>query len=136
VACPAAPTAGASAATVPLGPGKPRLMVFFATWLAGTSNLKAHLAAPNRYASAAVARHLPPPVDVDEAVTEPSATTAAMFLDGRGPLKYPVAMDETGRLADGCGVQDQRGGDRWEASQARRLDRSGLQSPRVLIGRY
>jgi hypothetical protein len=30
------------------------------------------------------------------------------YLAGLGqPLRYPVALDETGRLADGYGVQDQ-----------------------------
>ena len=29
------------------------------------------------------------------------------FLGTVGPLDYPVGMDETGRLADGYGVQDQ-----------------------------
>jgi hypothetical protein len=45
---------------------------------------------------------------VDEATTEPSSAAAAAYLRGLGaPLRYPVAADPTGRVADGYGVQDQ-----------------------------
>ena len=45
---------------------------------------------------------------VDEAATEPSPATVAGYVKGLGrPLAYPVALDTTGRLADGYGVQDQ-----------------------------
>ena len=51
---------------------------------------------------------LPPLVGVDEAVSEPSPGAARAHLQGLGwPLSYPVALDTTGRLADGYGVQDQ-----------------------------
>jgi hypothetical protein len=47
-------------------------------------------------------------VAVDEAAAEPSLATVRAYLTSLGrPLGYPVALDETGRLADGYGVQDQ-----------------------------
>jgi cytochrome oxidase Cu insertion factor (SCO1/SenC/PrrC family) len=107
----AAPVAGgagaAASAPVTLGPGKARLVVFFATWLTETSNLKAELTGLNAYVKAAAARHLPALTAVDETVTEPSVHTVTSYLKQIGPLSYPVGLDETGRVADGYGVQDQ-----------------------------
>jgi cytochrome oxidase Cu insertion factor (SCO1/SenC/PrrC family) len=101
-------TASAPAAgTVTLGPGKARLVVFFATWLSETSNLNTELAGLNAYAKDAASKHLPALTAVDEAATEPSAATVNAYLHQLGPLAYPVALDETGRVADGYGVQDQ-----------------------------
>ena len=90
-----------------LGPGKPRLVVFFATWLTETSDLKAELTGLNSYVAAAAKNHLPALTAVDETVTEPSAAAVSAYLGQVGPLSYPVALDETGRVADGYGVQDQ-----------------------------
>ena len=107
----AAPAGGgtgpASAGTVTLGPGQARLVVFFATWLTETSDLKSELATLNSYAKAAAGKHLPALTAVDETVTEPSATAVTSYLHQLGPLAFPVALDETGRVADGYGVQDQ-----------------------------
>lgn len=111
VTLPAAPAAGgtgsASGNTVTLGPGKPRLVVFFATWLTETSDLKSELTNLNAYAKAAASKHLPALTAVDETVTEPSPAAVKSYLHQLGPLSYPVALDETGRVADGYGVQDQ-----------------------------
>jgi len=102
-----------SLATVPsgsitLGPGKARLFVFFATWLNQTSDLKAQLLALSKYQHAAASSGLPGLVAIDEETTEPSPATVRSFLAGIGkPLGYPVAVDPTGRVADGYGVQDQ-----------------------------
>jgi cytochrome oxidase Cu insertion factor (SCO1/SenC/PrrC family) len=107
----AAPAAGgtgsAPAGTVTLGPGKARLVVFFATWLSETSDLRAELAGLNAYVKYAASKHLPALTAVDEAATESSDATVSSYLHQLGPLSYPVALDETGRLADGYGVQDQ-----------------------------
>jgi cytochrome oxidase Cu insertion factor (SCO1/SenC/PrrC family) len=107
----AAPAAGgtgaAPAGTVTLGPGQARLVVFFASWLSETSDLSAELAGLNAYAKDAASKHLPALTAVDEAVTEPSDTAVNALLHQLGPLSYPVALDETGRVADGYGVQDQ-----------------------------
>jgi cytochrome oxidase Cu insertion factor (SCO1/SenC/PrrC family) len=108
-----APTTPAKLNAVPsgsvtLGPGRPRLVLFFATWLTQTSGLRAQLTALNRYARAARHGKLPQLVAVDEAATEPSAGAARSFLRRLGhPLGYPVALDPAGRLADGYGVRDQ-----------------------------
>jgi cytochrome oxidase Cu insertion factor (SCO1/SenC/PrrC family) len=100
--------AGVPSGSVTLGPGRPRLVMFFATWVAETSDLRSHLLALNSYARAARHGRLPGLVAVDEASTEPSPAAAAAYLKGLGaPLRYPVAADPTGRVADGYGVQDQ-----------------------------
>ena len=94
--------------SVTLGPGRPRLVVFFATWLTETSDLRAQLLALNSYARAARQDGLPALTAVDETVIEPGVAAVRSYLAGLGqPLEYPVALDETGRLADGYGVQDQ-----------------------------
>jgi cytochrome oxidase Cu insertion factor (SCO1/SenC/PrrC family) len=93
---------------VTLGPGKPRLTVFFATWLAQTSDLTSELTGLNQYVQAARADNLPGLVAVDEEASEPSLSAVTSYLAGfHGSLRYPVALDETGQLADGYGVQDQ-----------------------------
>jgi cytochrome oxidase Cu insertion factor (SCO1/SenC/PrrC family) len=107
VAHPEGWTGYAPTSTVTLGPGKPRLVVFFATWLSETSNLKAELAALNAYAKDAAKNHLPALTAVDETVTEPSTAAVSAYLSKVGPLDYPVGLDKTGRVADGYGVQDQ-----------------------------
>ena len=40
-------------------------------------------------------------------MTEPSEAAVASYVRSLGPLDYPVALDKTGRVADGYGVQDQ-----------------------------
>jgi cytochrome oxidase Cu insertion factor (SCO1/SenC/PrrC family) len=93
--------------SVTLGPGKPRLVVFFATWLTETSDLSAELTDLKAYAMAEAGKHLPALTAVDETVTEPSMAAVNDYLATLGPLDYPVALDKTGRVADGYGVQDQ-----------------------------
>ena len=91
-----------------LGPGAPRLVMFFATWLSEVSDLKSELIDANAYAATARQDGLPPLVAVDETVVEPSAQAVRTYLGSLGtPLSYPVALDTTGRVADGYGVQDQ-----------------------------
>jgi hypothetical protein len=99
--------AAQNAPAVALGPGTPRLVVFFATWLTETSDLKAELAVLNAYAKDAAMHHLPALTAVDETVTEPSAQAVSAYLAKAGPLSFPVGLDETGRVADGYGAQDQ-----------------------------
>jgi len=50
---------------------------------------------------------LPALTAVDETVTEPSDAAVANYLHTLGPLDYPVALDKSGRVADGYAVQDQ-----------------------------
>jgi cytochrome oxidase Cu insertion factor (SCO1/SenC/PrrC family) len=91
---------------VTLGPGQPRLMMFFATWLSEVGDLHAQLDTGNAYAAYAAAHGLPKLTGVDETVVEPSASYVRDYLGQLG-LKYPVGLDTTGRVADGYGVQDQ-----------------------------
>jgi hypothetical protein len=101
-------SAATSGAGVSLGPGQPRLVMFFATWLSEVSDLKSELLQGNAYVAAARRERLPQLVAVDETVVEPSARTVRSYLAGLGqPLSYPVGLDTTGRVADGYGVQDQ-----------------------------
>jgi cytochrome oxidase Cu insertion factor (SCO1/SenC/PrrC family) len=93
--------------SVTLGPGQARLVVFFATWLRETSDLNAELTGLSAYAKAAPARHLPALTAVDETASEPSVAAVTSYLKKLGALGYPVALDKTGRVADGYGVQDQ-----------------------------
>jgi hypothetical protein len=91
---------------VDLGPGSPHLVLFFATWLSEVSDLKSELLAGNAYVTAARKNGLPPLVAVDETVVESSAQAVRTYLSGTS-LSYPVALDTTGRVADGYNVQDQ-----------------------------
>src|SRR5258708_6676906 len=98
---------GVPSGSVTLGPGQAHLVMFFATWVAETSDLRAHLLALNGYAHAARHGRLPGLVAVDEQATEPSPAAAAAYLKSLGAaLRYPIAADVTGRLADGYGVAD------------------------------
>jgi hypothetical protein len=82
--------------------------MFFATWLSEVSDLKSELVDGNAYVTAARKEGLPSLVAVDETVVEPSAQTVRTYLGSLGTsLSYPVALDTTGRVADGYGVQDQ-----------------------------
>jgi cytochrome oxidase Cu insertion factor (SCO1/SenC/PrrC family)/thiol-disulfide isomerase/thioredoxin len=92
-----------------LGPGRaPRLYMFFATWDSEVTDLARALEALNGYQSAAAAAGLPKLTVVDEASVEPSARALPAFLAKLPhPLSYPVAIDRTGRVADGYGVQDE-----------------------------
>ena len=82
--------------------------MFFATWLSEVSDLKSELVSANAYVTAARRDGLPQLTAVDETVVEPSAQAVRSYLGSLGTsLDYPVALDTTGRVADGYGVQDQ-----------------------------
>jgi cytochrome oxidase Cu insertion factor (SCO1/SenC/PrrC family)/thiol-disulfide isomerase/thioredoxin len=99
----------AGGGTLSLGPGEAaRLYLFFATWDRQVTNLAGQLEALNAYQSAAAGAGLPALTAVDEASVEPSPQALSAFLDKLPhPLSYPVAIDRTGRVADGYGVQDE-----------------------------
>ena len=92
--------------SVKLGPGaSARLFLFFATWNQATSALAGQLDALNRYQAIAARSGLPPLTAVDEASVEPSSSTLTNFLHRLPhPLSYPVAIDRSGKLADGYQV--------------------------------
>jgi cytochrome oxidase Cu insertion factor (SCO1/SenC/PrrC family) len=105
---PATSASATSGAKVLLGPGTPHLVMFFATWLSEVSDLKSELVDGNAYVAAARKDGLPPLTGVDETVVEPSVNSVRTYLSSLGTsLSYPVALDTTGRVADGYGVQDQ-----------------------------
>jgi cytochrome oxidase Cu insertion factor (SCO1/SenC/PrrC family)/thiol-disulfide isomerase/thioredoxin len=93
---------------VKLGPGSPRLLLFFASWDQEVMDLKTHLEGLNGYAAQAKADGLPRLTAVDEGTVEPN-TSALPHLLGQlqAPLTYPVAIDQSGQVADGYGVQDE-----------------------------
>jgi cytochrome oxidase Cu insertion factor (SCO1/SenC/PrrC family)/thiol-disulfide isomerase/thioredoxin len=100
----ALPLAGGG--TLAFGPAAgPRLYAFFATWDAQVTDLAKQLRELDRYATM---RGLPSLTAVDEGSVEPSPAALPRFLSALGrPLAYPVAIDSSGRVADGYGVQDE-----------------------------
>ena len=112
---PAAPTslpAADGGGYVSLGPGQPgeqnqaRLYLFFATWDQEITSIGGQLDALNAYQSASAAARLPGLTAIDEGSVEPSASALPNFLAGlTHPLSYPVAIDGSGQVADGYGVQ-------------------------------
>ncbi len=93
---------------VQLGPGSARLLLFFASWDVEVTDLPRQLQLLNGYAQRAKAGKLPALVAVDEASVEPNASDLPHLLARlRTPLRYPVAIDRTGQVADGYGVQDE-----------------------------
>jgi thiol-disulfide isomerase/thioredoxin len=94
--------------TVALGPGKPHLHLFFATWDQEVTDVREQLDALNGYQQHAKADRLPALTAIDESSVEPSPQALPRFLRALPhPLSYPVAIDGSGRIADGYGVQDE-----------------------------
>jgi cytochrome oxidase Cu insertion factor (SCO1/SenC/PrrC family)/thiol-disulfide isomerase/thioredoxin len=91
---------------VELGPGKARLYLFFATWDSQTTAIAADLDELNTYSQAAGRAGLPPITAIDEGSVEPSARALPNFIQSLpAPLRYPVAIDRTGGVADGYQVE-------------------------------
>jgi cytochrome oxidase Cu insertion factor (SCO1/SenC/PrrC family)/thiol-disulfide isomerase/thioredoxin len=95
--------------SVQLGPGaKPRLILFFDTWDSEVTGLARELEALDAYAESAGREGLPALTAVDEASVESSPAALPRFLRSLPhPLSYPIAIDSSGRLADGYRVQDE-----------------------------
>jgi cytochrome oxidase Cu insertion factor (SCO1/SenC/PrrC family) len=102
----AASLAAVNSLPVRLQPGRPRVVLFFATWLSQTSNLRSQLAGLNDYVSLAKRDGLPPLVAVDELPTEVSSQAVRSYARSLPAPMYPIALDTAGRVADGYGVQD------------------------------
>ena len=98
----------AGGGSVRLGPGSgAHLVLFFDTWETQIIDLRAQLEALDRYQTAARKQGLPPLVAIDEAGVEASPEALPRFLRSLPqPLSYPVAVDRTGGVADGYGVED------------------------------
>ena len=90
-----------------LGPGRSRLLVFFATWDRQLTGLTGGLESLNRYQRLAVRRRLPRLVAVDEGAVEPPGALAPFLHGLPTALRFPVAIDGSGRVADGYEVQGQ-----------------------------
>ncbi len=98
----------AGGGSVSLGPGRPRLYLFFATWDQEITSLAGQLEALDKYAPGAAAPRLPSLTAVDEGSVEASPASLRSFLATLpNPLAYPVAIDRSGRVADGYAVQGQ-----------------------------
>ena len=91
---------------VALGPGTPHLYLFFDTWDREVTSIAGELDALNAYSAHARAAHLPALTAVDEGSVEPSRSALPSFLrELPQRLRYPVAIDTSGRVADGYEVQ-------------------------------
>ena len=91
---------------VAVGPGQPHLYVFFDTWDREVTSIAGELDRLNAYSAHAGGGHLPALTAVDEGSVEPSASALPSFLRQLPQrLRYPVAIDTTGRVADGYEVQ-------------------------------
>jgi cytochrome oxidase Cu insertion factor (SCO1/SenC/PrrC family)/thiol-disulfide isomerase/thioredoxin len=99
----------AGGGSVQLGSGaKPRLILFFDTWDSEVTSLARELQALDAYAESAGREGLPALTAVDEASVEPSPAALPRLLRLLShPLSYPIAIDSSGRLADGYRVQDE-----------------------------
>jgi len=99
----------AGGGSVRLGPGaRPRLVLFFDTWDSEVTGLARGLDALDAYTGSAGREGLPALTAVDEASVEPSPVALPRLLRSLPhPLSYPVAIDSSGRLADGYRVQDE-----------------------------
>ena len=94
--------------TVALGPGRPHLYLFFATWDQEVTNLRKELDALNGYQQGATANGLPRLTAIDEASVEPSSRALPTFVQALPhALSYPIGIDASGRVADGYGAQDE-----------------------------
>ena len=99
--------AGTPNTTVELGPGHPHLIVFLASWLTETSDLKTQISILNEYQSTAQHDGLPSLVAIDLATSEPQAGSLAGTFGALGIRpQFPVVSDALGALADGYQVQD------------------------------
>jgi cytochrome oxidase Cu insertion factor (SCO1/SenC/PrrC family)/thiol-disulfide isomerase/thioredoxin len=101
--------ASAAGGTVQLGPsGAARLFLFFDTWDSQVMDLSGELRALDRYQHAGAAGSLPALTAIDEGSVESSPGALRDFLRRLPhPLSYPVAIDQSGRVADGYGVEDE-----------------------------
>ena len=89
---------------VTLGPGKARLVLFFDTWDRQVTDLAGGLTQLGAYQTLARQKGLPPLTAVDEASVEPTGMLNLFMRSLRKPPNFPVALDSTGRLADGYEV--------------------------------
>ncbi len=90
-----------------LGPGHPRILLFFATWDRQITGLAGGLEALRRYQSQARRQGLPQLTAVDEGSVEPRGALRSFIHTLPSGLNYPMGIDSTGRVADGYEVAGQ-----------------------------
>lgn len=90
-----------------LGPGKPRMVLFFATWDRQITGLAGGLEGLTRYESLAARQGLPELTSIDEGSVEPPGALHSFMQALPSRLNYPVGIDASGRLADGYEVEGQ-----------------------------
>jgi cytochrome oxidase Cu insertion factor (SCO1/SenC/PrrC family)/thiol-disulfide isomerase/thioredoxin len=95
----------AGGGTLRLGPGRPRVYAFFATWDQQVLGLAAGLEGLAGYSAEAHRLGLPALEAVDEGIVEPPGALSRFLTGLPRPLSYPVAIDGNGRLADGYEVE-------------------------------
>jgi cytochrome oxidase Cu insertion factor (SCO1/SenC/PrrC family)/thiol-disulfide isomerase/thioredoxin len=95
----------AGGGTVQLGPGRPHLYLFFATWDRQVTGLAGGMEGLADYNAIAARDGLPSLQAVDEASVEPPGALSQFLSTLPKPLPYPVAIDRNGRLADGYEVE-------------------------------
>jgi thiol-disulfide isomerase/thioredoxin len=81
------------------------VFLFFATWDRQITGLATGLEALDRYGAAARRRGLPALDAVDEGSVEPPGALRQFLSTLPRPLDYPVAVDRSGRVADGYEIQ-------------------------------
>jgi cytochrome c biogenesis protein CcmG/thiol:disulfide interchange protein DsbE len=96
----------ATGGTLSVGPGRARLLLFFATWDQQVTGLAGGMEGLNRYQAQAARADLPALTAIDEGSVEPPGALGP-FLHSLPSLTYPVAIDQDGRLADGYEVLSQ-----------------------------
>ena len=89
-----------------LGPGSPRLLLFFASWDQEVMDLKTHLEALNGYATQAKADGLPRLTAVDEGTV--AGWAAAGGDPGAAPVAGPLTLPSP-RRGEGGGGGRRRG---------------------------
>jgi cytochrome c biogenesis protein CcmG/thiol:disulfide interchange protein DsbE len=92
---------------VKLGPGRARMVLFFATWDRQITGLAGGLEGLKRYQSLALRDGLPQLTSIDEGSVEPRGALSSFVKSLRSRLNYPVGVDTSGRLADGYEVDGQ-----------------------------
>jgi cytochrome oxidase Cu insertion factor (SCO1/SenC/PrrC family)/thiol-disulfide isomerase/thioredoxin len=90
-----------------LGPGRARMVLFFATWDRQITGLASGLEGLKRYQSLAIRKGLPRLTSIDEGSVEPPGALGSFMQTLRPRLNYPVGIDTSGRVADGYEVDGQ-----------------------------
>lgn len=87
--------------TLKLGPGRARMVLFFATWDRQITGLAGGLEGLKRYQSLAAREGLPRLTSIDEGSVEPHGALNSFLKSLPAGLNYPMGIDTSGRVADG-----------------------------------